>query len=44
MLGGNDGRTLYILTAADSDPDACREKRSGRIEICTAPYAHAGLP
>ncbi|MGA1372177.1 MAG: SMP-30/gluconolactonase/LRE family protein [Pseudomonadales bacterium] len=44
MLGGDDGRTLYILTAGDSDPARCRATRSGRIEICTAPYPHAGLP
>ncbi|MFW6093339.1 MAG: SMP-30/gluconolactonase/LRE family protein [Pseudomonadota bacterium] len=44
MLGGEDGRTLHILTAASSDPDLCREKKSGRIEVWQAPYPHAGLP
>ncbi|HEX7035067.1 MAG TPA: SMP-30/gluconolactonase/LRE family protein [Pseudomonadales bacterium] len=44
MLGGDDGRTLYILTAADSHPEACRQSRSGRVETITAPYPHAGLP
>lgn len=44
MLGGTDGRTLFMLTAADSDPDQCRAQRSGRIEICRAPYARAGCP
>lgn len=44
MLGGTDGRTLFILTAADSDPETCRQRRSGRIETCTAPHAHAGSP
>ncbi len=44
MLGGDDGRTLYILTAASSDPEECRRQRSGRVEIWRAPYAHAGLP
>jgi sugar lactone lactonase YvrE len=44
MLGGSDGRTLFVLTAADSDPAACRARRSARIETVTAPYAHAGLP
>lgn len=44
MLGGADGRTLFILTAGDSDPERCRRKRSGRVEAWTAPYAHAGLP
>jgi sugar lactone lactonase YvrE len=44
MLGGADGRTLFILTAASSDPDACRELRSGTVETCQAPYPHAGWP
>jgi sugar lactone lactonase YvrE len=44
MLGGADGRTLFILTAGDSDPARCRAARSGRIDICEAPYPHAGLP
>jgi len=44
MLGGDDGRTLFILTAGSSDPEECRALRSGRIETWQAPYAHAGLP
>ncbi len=44
MLGGDDGRTLYILAAASSDPEECRHERTGRVEIWRAPYAHAGLP
>ena len=41
MLGGT---TLHILTCASSDPDACRKKRSGRIEVVEAPYTGAGFP
>lgn len=44
MLGGDDGRTLFIATAGSSDPEACRRKRSSRIEVWRAPYPHAGLP
>ncbi len=44
MLGGEDGRTLFILTAPASNPDECREARGGRIETCQAPHARAGLP
>lgn len=44
MLGGTDGRTLYIATAGSSDPDECRRERSGRIEVWRAPYGRAGLP
>ena len=28
MLGGPDRRTLFVLTAADSDPEKCRAKRN----------------
>jgi sugar lactone lactonase YvrE len=44
MLGGPDGRTLFVCTAKDSHPDVCRGERTGRIEIVTAPYPRAGLP
>lgn len=44
MLGGASGDTLFVLTAASSDPIACTETRSGRIETCQAPYPRAGLP
>jgi sugar lactone lactonase YvrE len=44
MLGGDDGRTLHILTAADSDPERCQRERSGRVETWRASAAHAGLP
>lgn len=44
MLGGGDGRTLFILTAADTDPAVCREHRSARILTHDAPAAHAGSP
>ena len=42
MLGGVEEKTLYILTAADSDPSA--PAGSGRIEAAPAPYGRAGLP
>ena len=44
MLGGADRRTLFILTASSSEPDACRRNRDGRIQVVTAPYPGAGLP
>jgi sugar lactone lactonase YvrE len=44
MLGGDDGRSLFILTAGSSAPDACRAARSGRVELVTAPFPHAGWP
>lgn len=44
MLGGADGQMLHILTAGSSEPDDCRRTLTGRVEICRAPYRHAGLP
>jgi len=50
MLGGTGsadtpaGHSLFILTAASSEPEACRTERSGKIEVCRAPFGHAGLP
>ena len=41
MLGD---KLLHILTCSTSDPETCRKKRSGRIEVVEAPYAGAGWP
>lgn len=44
MLGGSDGRTLYILTAPSSDPEICAREAGGKVEFCPAPAARAGCP
>jgi sugar lactone lactonase YvrE len=44
MLGGPDRRTLHICTAASSHPEACRAKRTGRIETVRVEVPGAGLP
>jgi sugar lactone lactonase YvrE len=44
MLGGPDGRTLFVATAANSDPEKCRADRTGRIEITQVEVPRAGLP
>ena len=44
MLGGEDRRTLYVLTAASSDPAQCRASRTGRIESVRVEVPGAGLP
>ena len=44
MLGGDDGRTLFLATAASSDPAECLAQRSGRIETLEVEVPHAGLP
>lgn len=42
MLGGEDRRTLYVLTAADSDPKATA--RTGRVELTRVEVPGAGWP
>jgi len=44
MLGGPDGRTLFICTAETFDPDEARAKASGRIETVKVDVPGAGLP
>jgi sugar lactone lactonase YvrE len=44
MLGGDDRQTLFVLTAASSDPATCRAGRAGRIEAVQVDVAGAGLP
>lgn len=44
MLGGADGRTLFMLTAESSLPAVASARRTGRIEVFDAPAAHAGKP
>ena len=43
MLGGVDGRTLFVITNIGSGP-AIAEKREGRIEIMRVDVPRAGLP
>ena len=44
MLGGGDGRTLFVCTALESDPESCRRHLAGRIESAPVDVPHAGLP
>jgi sugar lactone lactonase YvrE len=44
MLGGPDGRTLFVATAPGSDPEKSRAERRGRIETTHVEVTHAGLP
>lgn len=44
MLGGPEGRRLFVLTAAGSDPERCRAEAAGRIEAFVAPSPRAGMP
>ena len=44
MLGGDDGRTLFVCTALDSEPEQAVARRAGRIECVEVDVPHAGLP
>jgi sugar lactone lactonase YvrE len=44
MLGGEDRKTLFILTAESSDPNESERNRSGRVETVQVDVAGAGSP
>ena len=44
MLGGKEGRTLFISTANSSNQKDCLEERSARIETIEVQVPRAGLP
>ena len=44
MLGGDDGRTLYILTAPGYLPDDVAGRGLGCLEAVRVTHPHAGLP
>ena len=44
MLGGAEGKTLFVCTAGTSDPTICETERTGRIEFTEVDVPHAGLP
>jgi porphobilinogen synthase len=44
MLGGEDGRTLFMLTADSSDHGAAAREMTGRILVAEVDAPRAGLP
>mgnify|MGYP001828439997 FL=1 len=44
MLGGDDGRTLFMLTAVSSDHGLAGAERTGKIETTAVSTGHAGYP
>jgi sugar lactone lactonase YvrE len=44
MLGGDDGRTLFLMTAPTSLPEVAAAAAKGRIETITVDAPRAGLP
>jgi hypothetical protein len=43
-LGGDDGRTLFVLCAPGSHPDEVDGKAGGAIYVTSVEHPHAGLP
>ena len=44
MLGGSDGRDLFVCCAPDHDPTVTVKARGGRIDVARVGVAGAGLP
>jgi sugar lactone lactonase YvrE len=44
MLGGENGKRLFICTASSSSPEQCKARRDGRIEYTDVSVAGAGKP
>lgn len=44
MLGSDDRKTLFVLTADESSPDKMEGRRTGKIEITRVDVAGAGRP
>ncbi|MFK8023336.1 MAG: SMP-30/gluconolactonase/LRE family protein [Ilumatobacter sp.] len=44
MLGGDDGQTLFVLTADDAQPDVVAGAGTGAIYATRVDTTHAGLP
>ena len=44
MLGGPDGRTLFIVTAKTSNPKQAKAQMNGRIEMIEVAVPGAGRP
>lgn len=44
MLGGADGRTLFMVTAISSDHELAGAERTGKIETTEVSAGHAGCP
>ena len=44
MLGGEDGKTLFMLTAATSDSEKAAASRTGKILVAEVDAPRAGRP
>jgi sugar lactone lactonase YvrE len=44
MLGGPDGRDLFMVTARTEEPELAAAERTGQVLVATVDVPHAGLP
>jgi hypothetical protein len=44
MLGGDDGKSLFMLTAASSDHEEAAKTQTGKILVAEVDSARAGRP
>jgi sugar lactone lactonase YvrE len=44
MLGGPDGRDLFLLTARTEQPELAAAEPTGQVLVATVDVPHAGLP
>ena len=44
MLGGDDGRNLFVCTSSSAVPDVCRSEPDACIEVVRVDVPRAGLP
>jgi len=44
MLGGAEGRTLFLLEARESRPDKIKGRGNGRVRMLEVDAPGAGLP
>ena len=44
MLGGDDGKTMFLLTAPSVDAEECQKQRAARVELVEVSVPGAGLP
>ena len=44
MLGGQNGKDLFILVAGSSNPQFCKENKTGEIYKVSVDFSRAGLP
>ena len=44
MLGGSDGKKLFVCTADVSEPEEAKAVKSGKIYSINVEYAKAGYP